>query len=179
MILMRGTPREPHNTTSKKASSLSVNQRAFLAGFRQCGTVRFSAEAAGCDRSAHYRWMKDPQYQAAFEAAQADAAERLEHEAMRRAVGWDTEVWDRNGKVVGRKRVYSDILLIFLLKGALPAKYAERKQISGKDGAALIPDPGRARLTDSALDQLIELAEAQQKQLTAAPDPDDAIEGDN
>lgn len=56
----------------------------------------------------------------------------LEAEAVRRAsegtlkpTGW------HKGEPSGYIREYSDILLIFLLKGAKPEKYAERVQIRG------------------------------------------------
>jgi hypothetical protein len=39
---------------------------------------------AGIDRGTHYDWLKDPEYKAQFEAVQAQAADMLEKEAIRR-----------------------------------------------------------------------------------------------
>jgi hypothetical protein len=39
----------------------------------------------GIDRGTHYDWLKDLEYKAQFEAAQAEAADMLENEAIRRA----------------------------------------------------------------------------------------------
>lgn len=152
-----------HIATSQK-SALSNNQRAFLAGFATCGTVSHAAKAAGINRSQHYRWLEKSQdYVKEFELAQMAAAEALEAEARRRAIEGTEEDVRYQGKKVGPVRRYSDILLIFLLKGALPSKYAERRQITGNETAPLVPDPGHAELSNAALEQLIAMAEEAQQ----------------
>lgn len=115
--------------------SALVNKRkrckrsAFLAAYAECGVVSRAAKAAGVERSKHYGWLKsDPAYLAAFEEAHAHAVELLESEARRRAIeGWEEPVF-HEGAVCGHKRKYSDTLLIFMLKGALPEKYRERPE---------------------------------------------------
>ena len=60
-----------------------------------------------------------------FDAAQEEACERLEAEARRRAV----EGVDEPRTVAGQREIvkrYSDALLIFLMKGANPEKYASQ-----------------------------------------------------
>lgn len=105
-------------------------QRAFLAAYAELGTVLHAAEAAGINRCTHNAWLADPVYAEAFEEAKEAAAERLEREAIRRAVeGVEKPVY-QGGQMVGTIREYSDTLLIFTLKGLRPEKYRERFQVS-------------------------------------------------
>lgn len=147
----------------KSKALIDVKRKAFLAAFSRCATVTYAAEAAKVTRQQHYNWLRDPEYQQAFEQARETAIEVLEAEAVRRAVlGRDEPVYFQ-GKVVGRIQRYSDILLIFLLKGARPEKYRDRHEFTGAGGRPLIPDPGRVQLTDEKLAELIALTETQQQ----------------
>ena len=78
-----------------------------------------AAQAAGVHRSRHYDWLKkDPAYVSAFVAAQDEAVQALEDEAVRRAY----EGVEKPVTVAGQRefvREYSDTLLIFLLRGRL------------------------------------------------------------
>ena len=57
--------------------------------------------------------------------AKGEAFKTLEAESRRRSVeGWEVPVYHR-GKQIGTVRRYSDTLLIFMLKGATPGKYAD------------------------------------------------------
>lgn len=101
--------------------------KACLAALALTGQVTKAADAAGVDRHtvANLRRASES-FAAAYEQAKLDAAEMLEAEAVKRAnEGWDEPVFYR-GEVCGTVRKYSDTLLIFLLKGALPEKYRER-----------------------------------------------------
>ena len=110
---------------------LSNNQKAFLYYYARCGTVTHAAQAAGVVRRQHYEWLKNPDYLTAFESAHEEACDTLEQEARRRAtVGWDEPVF-HNGMECGLKRKFSDALLIFLMKGAMPAKYRENVVVQG------------------------------------------------
>jgi hypothetical protein len=104
-------------------------QAAFLAAYRMLGNVSRAADAAECDRSSHYRWMKDPEYAAQFETAREEAIDRLEGEAINRAM---------HG---------SDRLMEFLLKGAKPEKYREnhKVEITGEVDIISRLTRGRAR----------------------------------
>lgn len=118
----------------------------FLAAFAQCGVVRRAAKIVGIARQTHARWMKeDPEYPARFRQAKREAAERLEIEARRRAIkGLKRKKFTKGGDPIidpetGEQYYeleFSDTLLIFLLKGALPHKYRDRVQseISGPRG---------------------------------------------
>ncbi len=64
--------------------------------------------------------------------AEEVAADRLEAEAWRRAVeGVERPVGWYQGKPGGYVKEYSDVLLIFLLKGLRPEKYRERMELKG------------------------------------------------
>lgn len=113
-------------------------KRAFLAAFASTGRIRRAAEAAQTNWRSHYNWLRDdPQYLDAFAEAQRIAADFFEDEAVRRATeGWDKKVFHQ-GQHVDNERVYSDVLLMFTLKGAKPDKYKDRTQVSGDANAPL------------------------------------------
>lgn len=104
-------------------------KRAFLAAYSELGTVTHAAEAAKVVRKSHYNWLKDDDaeiYKAAFDEAHQRACDCLEAEARRRAIQGVDKPIIRNGFVVSTFKEYSDTLLIFLMKGAMPDKYRER-----------------------------------------------------
>jgi len=107
--------------------------------------VRLAAEAVALSRSRAYELRdEDPEFAAAWDAAVDEAADRLEQEAWRRAVdGWEEPVFGSLGGgvgsgEVGRVRKFSNALLIFLLKGNRPDKFAERHQVGGKGGGPVV-----------------------------------------
>lgn len=121
----------PNNKTSK---TRQPKKEAFLVAYAACGNISQAAKLAKCHRSSHRDWLADPEYAARFAEAHEDACDSLETEARRRAVeGVDKPVY-QGGKKVGTVREYSDTLLIFLMKGAIPDKYRERLGVSGEVG---------------------------------------------
>ena len=115
-------------------------KRAFLVAMSEVGNITRAAEIAEIDRGSHYNWIKeDEDYKAAFARAEVMASERLEQEARRRAVEGTLKPVFHKGQECGVIREYSDTLLIFLLKGALPDKYKERgiTELTGKDGGPI------------------------------------------
>lgn len=125
---------------SKKPSKreMSANKRAFLAAYSLLGNITGAAEAVGIARQNHYDWLADDiNYADAFSQAKDEAADRLEQEVRRRAVIGVEEPIYQGGKKVGTRRVYSDNLLMFLTKGALPHKYKERHEMTGAAGGPL------------------------------------------
>lgn len=109
----------------------------FLNYFVTLGTISKAANEMDISRQTHYDWLNnDAQYAAAFSKAEAMAADLLEEEAVRRATGYEVPVYHQ-GVEVGKRVVYSDFLLKFLLQGAKPDKYKERVQNENIDmGAA-------------------------------------------
>ena len=127
-----------------------ANQAAFLAAYERTATVVSAARAAGVRRSAHYEWLKDPEYASRFEETKRVALGILTEEAMRRAVTGvrkprfyrgvpcmvpaldedgirkiDPETGEGAWEPYVEHR-YSDVLLMFLMKAADPARYDDR-----------------------------------------------------
>lgn len=147
--------------TTTPAKRLSVKQRAFLAAYAKCGNLTAAAELAKTSRRNHYDWLAKDEYRAAFDAAHEEACDVLETEARRRAVeGTERPVY-QGGKQVGKVREFSDVLLIFLLKGARPEKYRERQAIehAGPGGG---PIRAEAELSDEQLLKIAALANPEQ-----------------
>ena len=119
-------------------TELNANQRAFLAAYRITASVSRSAAIADINKTTHYAWMREiPEYAAAFAETKLEAAEVLEDEAVRRAYeGTDEPQWYK-GEICGHVKKYSDLLLIFLLKGAIPDKYKDRQSVELGRGPTL------------------------------------------
>lgn len=120
---------------SRRVSVSAHDKRdAFLAAYVELGTLTHAAGAVGIDRSSHYKWMDtDPEYPSLFAVAAAKGKEAMVREARRRAIeGTDKPVY-QGGKLVGTIREYSDTLLIFLMKGAMPETYRERVDVTVLD----------------------------------------------
>lgn len=124
-------------------------QEAFLAAYGQCAVITIAAKHAKISRRTHYDWMKnDPEYAERFRHAHEEAIDLLEAEALRRATrGVERPIMfggkqvqlqdpkhpdDESKQIPGVMKEYSDVLLIFLLKGARPEKYRDRFEVTGK-----------------------------------------------
>lgn len=102
-------------------------QNAFLSALSLTGNITKAAECAdNMSRTNHYKWLDDEEYKKKYKIAMEEAAERLETEARRRAVEGVLEPVYYQGMKCGTIIKYSDTLLMFLLKGANPDKYADR-----------------------------------------------------
>lgn len=97
----------------------------------ETGNVSLACKTVEIDRATAYRHKKDDtEFSEAWEAATQDAADILEAEAWRRAnEGVDEPVFYK-GQVCGHVRRYSDLLIMFLLKGIRPEKYREKVMLS-------------------------------------------------
>jgi len=102
------------------------------------------------NRRTVYEWRhNDPLFCQRWEEAIELSADVLEAEAQRRAVeGYERPIYQR-GELIGHETMYSDRLLEFLLKGAIPSKYRDRIQHSTDPDAPLIPGD-EANKTDVA-----------------------------
>jgi hypothetical protein len=120
-----------------------VWKRAFLAALAETGIVTRAADAAGITTKTVYSLREvDEAFAEEWRLARESAADRMETEALRRALeGVEEPVFGSGGTGVGTVEVgsirrYSDTLLIFMLKGIRPEKYRERRELSGKlDGS--------------------------------------------
>ena len=117
---------------------------AFLEALRHTGNITKAAEVANCSRTNHYNWLKadtSGEYEMAYRDAIEHAVDELETEARRRAIEGDEEpIFDKTGREIGSRVRRSDVLLIFLLKGARPDKYRD----------TIVFDP--KKLTDAEVD---------------------------
>jgi hypothetical protein len=135
--------------TQHKKSNESAKRRAFLAAYGTTGNISRAAEIAKVSRKSHYRWLDAEDYQAEFSDAHEQACDSLEAEARRRATEGVEEPVFYQGKACGVIRRYSDTLLIFLLKGAMPEKYKDRIETQIKKGKGLL-----GGLTDEELEAI-------------------------
>ena len=116
-----------HEQTAQKR-----RQAAFLEAYITCGTITHAARMAKIARLTHYTWLAGgKEYQKAFAEAEIAATDALVQEARRRAIQGVSEPILYKGKVVKTIQKYSDHLLMFLIKGALPEVYRERYEFSG------------------------------------------------
>lgn len=147
----------PDGNGNHKSKSQQRKKKAFLTAFGQTGTVTAAAQLAGIDRKMHYTWLlqdEDGSYHKAFAEAEDIATERMEQEAIRRAVQGVPEPVFYQGQQVGYVQRYSDTLLMFMLKGQRPDKFRDnvRQEISGPNGGPV--DMGfKIKIEDATKDE--------------------------
>lgn len=104
---------------------------AFLSYLAEYGNVSKSAESAKLNRPALYRYRDEhEEFAKLWDEAAAIGAQALEDEARRRAYEGTLKPVFHQGEQCGVIREYSDTLMIFLLKGSNPEKYAERQNVN-------------------------------------------------
>ena len=118
----------------RRADAKSIDRRklTFLAYFEEHGVRKAAAEAAEVSYIQVGRWKdRDEEFRQAYHEVEDKVADRMEQEAIRRAVEGVEEPVYYQGEVVGSVTKYSDRLLTFLLKGDRPEKYMDKVQHSG------------------------------------------------
>jgi hypothetical protein len=112
-------------------------KRAFIAALRRTGSIRAAARLAtpgsatthGPHTTFRDAIRRDPAFGAAVQDALDDALGSLEAEAMRRAVeGYQRPVYQK-GELVGHETVYSDNMLLTLLRARAPETFSERRDV--------------------------------------------------
>ena len=124
---------------------IQSKKTAFLEAYGRIGVIAAACRVAQISRVTHYSWLAaDPEYAAAFALKTEEAKEVLEAEARRRAVEGVDKPVVYQGKIMTAQdgqplttKEYSDTLLIFLLKGAMPEKYKERYEHGGPGGGPI------------------------------------------
>ena len=111
--------------------SLTPQQVAFIRAYEELRVINYTVRATGTGRNCHYRWMeKDSAYHAAFELAKKNVVDDLFARAMERgAEGWDEPVFHL-GEETGKKRRFSDTLLMFSLKRLDPRFRDNQSQVN-------------------------------------------------
>lgn len=125
-------------------SILNPKKRAYLTALIEAGGNKTEAtRLAGIHQTTPYtpQWKEDEEFQEALLIAEPAAAAHLVSEAIRRAYkGVEEPVGWYQGKPGGTVTRYSDTLLIFLMKGDNPQKYADFHRHSGGDGPPIKHD---------------------------------------
>jgi len=127
--------------------ALNAKQKAFLAAYAKTANLSRAASKAKISRVSHYNWLKNAQYKKLFEEEKEKAVGLLEDEAVRRAHEGVLEPVYQGGKLIGTKRVYSDTMLIFLLKAARPEKYRDNypaQKLEGEITLRIIREDSKA-----------------------------------
>lgn len=113
--------------------------KKFISELSKRGIVRDAAAAAKINRSTAYARRKDDaEFADQWASAIEDAADRMESEAVRRAVVGVRKPVYYKGTRVGYVQEYSDGLLMFLLKGIRPHKFKDRTDITSGDEPIVI-----------------------------------------
>lgn len=158
-----------HSTTKKK--------KDFLAKYAKLGNITYAAKEAGIDRTTHFKWIaKDEAYAAKFASAREEAADLLEAEVLRRGVQGVDEPVFYQGEVCGYIRKYSDVLLIFLLKGTRPEKFRDRMEIADPQGrnpllGALEDMWEKIEARRNGTKQVIEIAPSKEREIRMGESP--------
>lgn len=155
-------------------------REAFLESLRHTPIISRATRRLGIDRMTPYMAMRtDPAFKAEVEAAKAEGIDRVEAAAFKRAVSGTTKgVWHQ-GQRVGEEKVYSDALLLAILKGYRREVYTERTEVTGANGeplmAGIVDDTAKA----ARLAALVAIAKAREASARDAepelPDLDDIV----
>ena len=129
------------------------------------GNVSYAANAAGwrSRNTAYAQKEKDPDFAKLWEEAIEISMDALEMEARSRALGWNEPIINKEGEVVGHRRVFSDKMMEILLKAHRPEKYREKFEHDHKVGGGIIlmPQPMQeSEWEDKILEQQREHREA-------------------
>jgi hypothetical protein len=104
-------------------------REAFLEALAAGWSVTHAAERAGYARQRFYELReRDNSFEMAWEEALEAGLERLEDELVRRATGYDEEVFDGEGKLIRRVRKYDTPALVARLKALRPERYRDSAQ---------------------------------------------------
>jgi len=107
----------------------ATSLKSFLHFLGRSGSVTFAALQSKLDRRTVYRLKaNDEQFAAQWDEALNLGIDRLQDDAMQRALnGSERHLW-RNGKQVGSVLQYDNKLLQFLLRAHRPEIYSEKRQ---------------------------------------------------
>ena len=101
----------------------------FLRFLAQSGSVSYASMRAGIERRTLYRRKaSDEAFAAQWDEALQLGIDRLQDDAMRRALHGTERPLYRNGKQIGAMQQYDNKLLQFLLRAHRPEVYGDKKQ---------------------------------------------------
>ena len=121
--------------STRKPAPARERALALLTAYAESCNIREACRKAKVNHKTHYRWLeKYHKYADSFKQTQQRAAEYLESVAVERATVGTSEIVFYQGQPCGTVQRYSDGLMQFLLRGAMPAKYGAKTEISGPQG---------------------------------------------
>lgn len=151
-------PKRPVRDEQKFAPKRSPEvEKKLLEVLADGWSISKAAEKAGISRWTANEWKlqgkaerdaldtEAPDYKAKYEAnfftrwedAMEAGVDKYEDEAGRRATGYDEPVFGKDG-IVGYRTLYSDPLMMMIMKGKRPDRYGvDRKEISGPNGTPI------------------------------------------
>jgi len=135
---------------------MNARQSAFLEKLVEMGSVSAAAEAANVGRQTVYDWLhKDPDFKNRYMQSFYAGGDRVEDEAVERALNGVVKPVFYKGKQIAQVREYPDRLLIALLKGRLKKKYAAIAAYKEPlyQGSALDMTPGEIREISRKLEE--------------------------
>lgn len=110
---------------------------AFVASLSETGVLAASARAAGVARRTVYNHLRaDRDFRRRVKKAMREAVDTLEGEAWRRARN-GVERKKMLGDQIVTERVYSDTLLMFLLRALKPRRYRDQTTVNHTGNASL------------------------------------------
>lgn len=136
-------------------------KRAFLAAFRELGTITAACRQVGVGRTTAFRHrQQDEDFALAWAEIDEEVVERMEREAFRRAVEGTTKPLVSAGRHVTDVTEYSDSLLQFLLKGRRPERYRDNVKVEHSGRIVQRTELDLSKLTDEQLAQLEAIRDA-------------------
>ena len=118
---------EQEQEPQRGPSDTSLN--TFLHFLSRSGSVTFAATRANLERRTLYRLKaRDEEFAARWDESLQLGIDRLQDDAMQRALHGTERTVFRNGKQVGSTQQYDNKLLQFLLRAHRPEVYGDRKQ---------------------------------------------------
>jgi len=149
-------PTKP-DTPTPAQQPLATWRAAFIKALSENSNVSAAARAAEVNRQYCYECRaNDPSFAADWDEALKIAVEGLEERAWNRAKFADIQYrFTKTGEpimhpVTGEpyyEHVGSDTVLLRLLEAHKPDLYKQRKELTGKDGAPLVPPPNTDNLS--------------------------------
>jgi hypothetical protein len=146
----------PENAFSRARPHKPGWHRVFLESLARTGVITKSCHQAGVNPTTVLRLRRsNPKFERACIEAERRFTDRAERELFRRAIDGVEEPIYQGGKLVGTKLVYSDSLLLAVVKARKPDLYRERSTVEhalagpvvdARRQRAILADPEAARL---------------------------------
>ena len=120
--------------------AVAVWRGVFIDRLKATGNVTLAATGAGVSRQQAYRTRnRNKTFRRQWDEALEQAVDLLDGEARRRATGMKRDIYHA-GVVVGVENVYSDALLMFLLRAHRPHPYRDNAKVEHSGGMEVTGD---------------------------------------